>query len=39
MLFVHFEIGYRQGLFLFLTYELNTVVSVQSDVFYPSTLT
>ena len=50
-LFVHFKIGYRQSFitvlrisflsffFFFLIYELNTVVSIHSNVFYPATLT
>ena len=44
-LFVHFKIGYRQSFItvlrisFFIIYELNTVVSIQSNVFYPSTLT
>ena len=43
MLFVNFEIGYRQIFiilnFFFLIYELNAVVSIRSNVFYPATLT
>ena len=44
-LFVHFKIGYRQSFItvlrisFFIIYELNTVVSIHSNVFYPSTLT
>ena len=50
-LFVHFKIVYRQSfitvlriylfiyLFVFLIYELNAVVSIRSNVFYPATWT
>ena len=44
-LFVHFEIGCRQSyitvlkISFFLIYELNTVVSIHSNVFYPATST
>ena len=44
-LVVHFKIGYRQSFItvlrisFFIIYELNAVVSVHSNVFYPSTLT
>ena len=44
-LFVHFKIGYRQSFItvlrisFFFIYELNTVVSIHSNVFYPSTST
>ena len=41
MLFVHLEIGYRQSfitalrIFFFLIYELNVVVSIHCNIFYP----
>ena len=44
MLFVHLEIGYRQSFitalrisffFFFLIYELNVVVSIHCNIFYP----
>ena len=45
-LFIHFKIGYRQSFmtilrifFFFLIYELNAVVSIHSNAFYPSTST
>ena len=44
-LLVHFKIGYRQSFItvfrisFFIIYELNAVVSIHSNVFYPSTLT
>ena len=46
MLFVNFEIGYRQSYitvlrisFFFMVCELNVVVSIHSNVFYPATST